>query len=79
MTHLCTTILEFSDRLEGQILAVGTEEECEHLRDMVPAIIVKGEDETPENAHVAIMPQGDLFPGGVGVEVGRCWFYDRDA
>ena len=36
------TKIEFHDRYEGQILHVGTAEECEVIQDSMPAIFNKG-------------------------------------
>ena len=65
-TYLCTTFLEFSDRCEGQILGIGTEEECRKLRDLVPAVIIKDGD-TPESAHVIVAPLHTIAGAATGL------------
>jgi hypothetical protein len=41
--YLLTTVLDFPDRTEGQVLHRGTREECEKLSALMPAIMVSGE------------------------------------
>ena len=43
-THYLSTRLEFVDRLEGQILRVGSRRSCEELMERIPAVAYSGED-----------------------------------
>ena len=56
---ICTTILEFPDRYEGQIMHRGDEEACQKVADMIPAVAVNGE-ETPIGARMVVAPAEDF-------------------
>lgn len=65
--YLLTTVLDFPDRTEGQVLCRGTREECEKLSDLMPAMMVSGE--TPLRARHLIVRVADF----VDLPVGRAW------
>ncbi|MBP9034980.1 MAG: hypothetical protein KBG29_13855 [Pseudomonadales bacterium] len=71
--YLLTTVIDFSDRAEGQVLCRGTREECEKLSALMPAIMVSGE--APTRARHLIVPAKD-FPD---IPVGTPWKARRPA
>ena len=56
---ICTTILEYPDRYEGQVMHYGDEESCQEVADMIPAVAING-DETPVAARIAVAPAEDF-------------------
>lgn len=42
--YMLTSVLEFADRLEGQVYHVGTKEDCERVQSLIPAISYNGDD-----------------------------------
>lgn len=69
--YLLTTVIDFSDRAEGQVLCRGTREECEKLSDLMPAMMVSGE--TPLRARHLIVRVADFvdLPAGYSWSVRR--------
>jgi len=57
--------IEFADRFEGQVFHVGTHEDCKKVQDMIPAVMVKGDEQLISTAICAIpMPDSyELEPG----------------
>ena len=71
--HYCTTVLEFEDRFEGQILHVGTKEACEKVRDAIPGVAIKS-GESPLRADLVVGPTN----GDADLTAGRPWFHTKD-
>ena len=67
----CTTVLEYEDRFEGQILHVGDKESCEQVRDMLPAIAINGE--MPIRAHLVVAETN----GDPELTNGRPWAFAK--
>ena len=70
--YYCTTILEYEDRYEGQILHVGTRDDCETVRDTIPAVAVNG-DEPAIRAYTVVAETG----GDESLTAGALWFYRK--
>ena len=70
---ICSTVIEFSDRLEGQVMHIGDEKSCRGVADMIPAVSVSG-DETPISARVVVAPAEDFE----GIENGGLWRWKKD-
>lgn len=51
---LCTTVLEFADRYEGQVMHRGDREACDKVAKAIPAVAISG-DETPISAAVLVV------------------------
>lgn len=67
---ICTTVLEFEDRYEGQVLHRGRREDCEKVADLTAAISYSGHEEI-KNSAMQIISVSDLdLPYG---ERWRCW------
>lgn len=45
MTFVCVSVVSFNDGGpdEAQVLARGTEDECQHVRHLVPAVAYRGD------------------------------------
>ena len=70
--YLCTTILEYEDRFEGQILHVGDKETCESVQKMLPAVAVQ---DSPIRADMVVAPHKDFD----NLECGSFWQYLKKA
>lgn len=64
---VATSVLEFGDRYVGQVLHVGTREECDKTVRLIDAITYSG-DETVLSSKVLTVPQAQL-----GLDVGAFW------
>ena len=64
MTMMCTTRLEFDDgHLEGQVLHVGTPEECRQVADAIDAISYSGDGKIIDS-RLVIIPNTGNWPKG---------------
>ena len=72
--YYCTTIIEFEDRFEGQILHVGTRDDCETVRDAIPAVAVKGDDQALRADAVVAETKGDE-----ALTAGTLWIHRKPA
>lgn len=66
--YVLTTVLEFSDRAEGQVLHRGTKDECHKLSDMMPAVVLSGAQEVPQSARHMIVRATDF-----DLKAGELW------
>lgn len=60
---LCTTMLEYADRYEGQVLHVGDKESCERVSKDIPCLVV---GELALASHIVVIPRAgheDIVPG----------------
>ena len=72
--YVLTTVLEFADRAEGQVLHRGTQDECRKLSDMMPAVMLTGGGESPTSARHLIVRAAEFdMPAG---ERWRCRRHD---
>jgi hypothetical protein len=63
--YVLTTVLEFADRAEGQVLHRGTQDECRKLSDMMPAVMLTGGGESPSSARHLIVRAAEFdMPAG---------------
>ena len=62
----CTTVLKFKDRIEGQVLHVGTQQECEQMKKMMPAVAILGAERCLESCLiVAPVKDGEEVTSGM--------------
>ena len=66
--YVLTTVLEFSDRAEGQVLHRGTKEDCHKLSDMMPAVMLSGAQKAPQSARHLIVRATDF-----DLQAGELW------
>lgn len=62
---VCMSRIEFADRFEGQVYHVGDVGECRKVQDLIPAVMVKG-DEKPLSTNMCVIPmpeEYELKPG----------------
>lgn len=69
---ICTTILEYADRAEGQVIHRGLKKDCERTAEMISAISIGGRCEVPIASRVAILPAKDLE-----LQAGELWAMRR--
>lgn len=67
--YFLTSVLEYPDRYEGQVFAVGSEDECIRTRDMLSAISISG-NEAPLKAWTSVAPIG---PKAEALSAGDLW------
>ena len=67
--YVLTTVLEFYDRAEGQVLHRGTQDECRYLSNMMPAVMLTGGGESPTSARHLIVRAADFED----MQAGQMW------
>jgi hypothetical protein len=68
---ILTSVLEFADRLEGQVFHIGTIEECEKMADSVDALFYSGGDEVLSSGF-------KWFPkSAYELSLGECWIVPK--
>lgn len=73
MTHYATTVIEFEDgHLEGQVLHVGEQADCERIGDSIPAVVYSGSQRIL-GAYVSVRPNDE------GLKVGERWTTETPA
>jgi hypothetical protein len=68
VAFLCTTVLDYGDRLEGQVLHVGSRDECERVMKSIDAVSYSGDN--PPRAAELIVSEAD---GSRAVVAGERW------
>ncbi len=68
---ILTTVIEFSDRAEGQVMHRGMHDECRKLIRMMPAIAISCPD-VPTSCRYLIVPAAEL-----DMQAGQRWACKR--